>query len=202
MLEKPCVGSLVHPGLARRGVIAAGPAFDRVPSLRKPLGLAWNRGLRIMRFEFALAFAAAMIVAGAAEACPNYNARAAFGEIFLPGNFAPDPYVRNVTAGGGHYMPNCGLNWQGWVAAAPDFEFTYQGGFGFPLTIGINSNADTIILINDPNGDWFYSDDAGGGWGLGGAITFPNPVPGTYDIWIGAYNRGSGIPAQLIITER
>lgn len=155
-----------------------------------------------MRFKFALAFVAAIVAAGAAEACPNYNARAAFGEIFLPGNFAPDPYVRNVTAGGGYFLPNCGLNWQGWVAAAPDFEFTYQGGYGFPLTIGIASNADTVILINGPDGVFYFNDDAQGNWGLGGAITFPNAAPGVYDIWIGTYGRGSGIPARLIISEQ
>lgn len=158
-----------------------------------------------MRLKFALAAAVAVGVmgaAGAAQACPNYNQRAAFGEIFLPGNFAPDPYVRNVTAGGGYYLPNCGFNYNGWVAAAPDFEFTYQGGYNFPLTIGINSNYDTVILINGPDGQWYFNDDAGGAWGLGAAITFPGAIPGVYDIWIGAYQRASGLPAQLIITEQ
>ena len=153
-----------------------------------------------MRFKFVVAFAAAVLAAGAAQACPNYTLRAAFGEINLPGNFAPDPYVRNVTAGGGYYLPNCGLNWQGWVAAAPDFAFYYGGGFGFPLTIGIASNVDTVIVVNGPDGVWYYSDDAGGVWGLGGAITFPNARAGVYDIWIGTYNRGSGIPARLLIS--
>ena len=34
------------------------------------------------------------------------------------------------------------------------------------------------------------------------AITFSNPQAGLYDIWIGAYNGGRGIPGQLVITER
>lgn len=150
-----------------------------------------------------LGVAAAALLAGTAtaQACPNYNIRAAFGEIYLQGNFLPDPYVRNVTAGGGYYIPNCGLSWVGWVAAAPDFEFTYTGGYGRPLTIGINSAYDTVILINGPDGLWYFNDDAPG-MGLGAAFTFPNAPAGTYDIWIGTYSRGSGLPAQLIITER
>jgi hypothetical protein len=151
-----------------------------------------------------LGVAAVALLAGTAtaQACPNYNIGAAFGAINLPGNFAPDPYVRNVTAGGGYYLPNCGFNYQGWVAAAPDFEFNYQGGYGLPLTIGINSAYDTVILINGPDGQWYFNDDAGGNWGLGAALTFRNAAPGVYDIWIGSYQRGSGLPAQLLITER
>lgn len=154
-----------------------------------------------MRLKFAIAFASVLLAAGAAEACPNYNLRAAFGTINLPGGFLPDPYLRNVTAGGGYYLPNCGFNWAGWVASAPDFQFSYSAA-GYPLTIGINSAADTVILINDPAGNWYFNDDAGGAWGLGGAISFPNPTPGVYDIWIGTYYQASGIPGQLIITER
>lgn len=153
-----------------------------------------------MRFKFALVFAAALLAAGAAQACPNYNLRAAFGTITLPGGFTPDPYVRNVTAGGGFYLPNCGFNWAGWVAAAPDFQFSYSAA-GYPLTLAISSNVDTVLLINGPDGTWYFNDDAGGAYGLGAALTFRNPMSGVYDIWIGTYNRGSGIRAQLFITE-
>ncbi|MGV8840964.1 MAG: hypothetical protein ACWA6X_11740 [Bauldia sp.] len=158
----------------------------------------------LKRYILAAAVAlGAMAAAGSAAACPNYSLRAAFGEINLPGNFVPDPYVRNVTAGGGYYLPNCGLNWNGWVAAAPDFQFVYGGqNLGYPLTIGINSAYDTVILINGPDGRFYFNDDAGGAWGLGAAFTFRNPVPGVYDIWIGTYQRASGLPAQLIITEQ
>ncbi|MGE0459012.1 MAG: hypothetical protein AB7O56_12505 [Bauldia sp.] len=155
-----------------------------------------------MRFKFAVAFAVAMAAAGAAEACPNYNLRAAFGTITLPGGFLPDPYVRNVTAGGGYHLGNCGFNANGWVASAPDFQFSYSAA-GYPLTIAINSNTDTVLLINAPDGSWHFSDDDGiGPYGLGAAIYFPNPLGGVYDIWIGTYNQASGIPAQLVITEQ
>ncbi len=138
--------------------------------------------------------------AGSAQACPNFSLRAAFGTINLPGGFLPDPYLRNVTAGGGFHLPNCVSGAVGWVAAAPDFQFNYGGGAA-SLTLAILSNADTVLLINDPNGQWFFNDDAAG-FGLGAAVSFNRPIPGVYDIWIGTYNRASGIPAQLYISER
>ena len=139
----------------------------------------------------------AIAAASSAQACPNYSLRAAFGTISLPGGFLPDPYVRNVTAGGGYYLPNCGFSNIGWVAAAPDFQLNYGGGAA-RLTIAINSNTDTILLINDPNGQWFYADDVGN---FDAALFFNGRVPGVYDIWIGTYFQASGIPAQLYITE-
>ncbi len=153
--------------------------------------------------KYALAAAVAFGVigaAGSAQACPNFSLRAAFGTINLPGGFLPDPYLRNVTAGGGFHLPNCVSGAVGWVAAAPDFQFNYGGGAA-SLTLAILSSADTVLLINDPNGQWFFNDDAAG-FGLGAAVSFNRPTPGVYDIWIGTYNRASGIPAQLYISER
>lgn len=149
--------------------------------------------------KYALAAAVAvgaMAVASTAQACPNYRLQAAFGTITLNGQ--SNPYTRNVTAGGGFYLPNCINNTAGWVAAAPDFQFTYNG-IG-PLTLAIISNADTVLLINDPAGDFYFNDDADG-FGLGAALYFARPLAGVYDIWIGTYNRASGVPAQLYIRE-
>jgi hypothetical protein len=33
-------------------------------------------------------------------ACPSYNNPTVFGSANIPANFMPDPWVRNVTAGG------------------------------------------------------------------------------------------------------
>jgi len=150
--------------------------------------------------SFALAFAGVVAAAGVAEACPNWQLRPAFGQIDLYEGFQPDPYTRNVTAGGGYNLQACGFsNAWGWVAAAPDFDLYYQTSGSYSLTIAIESQVDTILLINAPDGQWYFDDD--GGYGLGGGITITNPLSGLYDIWIGTYNQGSGIPARLIITE-
>ena len=140
------------------------------------------------------------VAATGAAACPNWQAAPSFGQIDLNAGFLPDPYVRNITAGGRYDLAGCfGSNgWGGSVAASPDFDL-YWNGASAALTIGVNSGSDTVLLINAPDGQWYYSDDASGS---NPAITFANPQPGLYDIWIGAYGGGRGLPGQLVITER
>jgi hypothetical protein len=59
----------------------------------------------------ALAAVATVAAVGAAEACPNYGSSPSFGTITLYNGFLPDPYVRNITAGGGYNLGSCGFNW-------------------------------------------------------------------------------------------
>jgi hypothetical protein len=153
-----------------------------------------------MKAFFAAAVAATAIAGAAAEACPNWQASPSFGQISLSAGFLPDPYVRNITAGGRYDLAGCfgSYGWGGSVASRPDFDLYWSGSSG-ALTIGVNSGSDTVLLINAPDGQWYYSDDDAG---VNPAITFANPQQGLYDIWIGAWNGGRGIPGQLIITER
>jgi hypothetical protein len=146
------------------------------------------------RILAAIALVGAM--AAPALACPDYQAPPSFGNIELWAGFMPDPYVRNITAGGRYDLAGCfGSNgWGGSVASRPDFDL-YWNGSSAQLTIAVNANADTVLLINGPDGQWYYQDDPP-------AITFTNPQPGLYDIWIGAYGGGRGLPGQLVITER
>jgi hypothetical protein len=63
----------------------------------------------------------------------------------------------------------------------------------------VNSARTRCCSSTRPTGQWYYSDDCSGS---NPAITFANPQPGLYDIWIGAYGGGRGLPGQLVITER
>lgn len=150
----------------------------------------------------ALAFTAALATAPAAMACPDYNLPSSFGSIVLYENFQPDPYVRNITAGGRYSLAGCfGSNqYTGSVAAKPDFDFQYSTSGTYNLTITVQSGYDTMLLVNDPNGQWWFDDDSGGNGNP--MITFTAPLSGVYDIWIGSYDGGRGLPGQLIISER
>lgn len=153
-----------------------------------------------MRLATIGAAALAVLAATAtAEACPDWQLQPVFGQINLNAGFLPDPHGVNVTAGGQFSLAACGFNWQGHVARAPDYDLYYSAG-NFSLTIYVVSNYDTVLLINGPDGLFYFSDDDGGG--LNPAITFNNPQSGLYDIWIGAYDNARGLPAQLYITER
>jgi hypothetical protein len=148
-----------------------------------------------------LALAAASLAAQAAMACPSYNNPTVFGSANIPANFMPDPWVRNVTAGGRVALSNCGFNWPGFVVSRPDFRFQYSGiSPTGQLTIALEarSNVDTILLVNAPDGTWHFNDDYRG---TNSAITFNNPLQGQYDIWTGSYYNSSNNPAQLVVTE-
>lgn len=138
--------------------------------------------------------------AAPAAACPTYNGSPHFGTISLNEGFLPDPYYRQVTAGGTQNIGNCGVPGWGWTARRPDFRIQYNSSGRSALSFVIRSNADTVLLINDPRGNWHFDDD--GGQDLGAFLKFPNAMGGQWDIWIGSYNQARGIPANLEISER
>ena len=161
------------------------------------------------RFKHALAAlgAALMLTIGAAggaqaQACPSWNNPTVFGSTTLNGGFLPDPYVRNLTAGGTVNLAACtNGQWTGWVVTRPDFRLFYNGSSPTGrLTFALlsRSTVDPVLLINAPDGSWHFNDDYRG---FDSAIVFFNPMAGQYDIWTGSYHRSSNNSAQLIVTE-
>ncbi|MFN3449881.1 MAG: peptidase S1 [Roseococcus sp.] len=129
----------------------------------------------------------------------NYSRNPSFGTLNLSANFMPDPQVVNVTAGGNIPAERLGgASCVGTIADAPDVRLNYRAGQGLPLYISVRSNADTTLVINLPNGRWICNDDFDG---LNPGIVFTHPMSGQYDIWIGHYDRGRRVPAQLLISE-
>jgi hypothetical protein len=153
--------------------------------------------------QFAVAVAALFIATAAAEAqCPEVGRPAkAFA---ISEGFPIDPNVHEVAAGGDLNLGRCpNVPGEGWITRRPDFVVVYRtrngGRSAFNLTFRIESVADTVILINDPTGRWYFNDD--GGRRLNARISFQNALPGRYDIWVGTYtNRLSR--ARLVVTER
>ena len=121
--------------------------------------------------------------------------RPTYGSANLIVGFAPDPYVVNITAGGRIRTNLGGVG--SWVANAPDFKLYYRAG-KLPLTISVESPADTTLLINLPDGTWVANDDGAGN--RNPVIRLARPMSGRYDIWVGTYNGGLA-PARLKITE-
>lgn len=151
-----------------------------------------------MKSILAAACLAGAIAATPALACPDWQASPHFGQIDLWAGFEPDPYRRRVTAGGTIDLRRCFTSGEsGFVTRRPDFDL-YWNGSASQLTIAVESNADAILLVNAPNGEWYYSDDYRGS---NPAITFYNPDEGLYDIWIGSYDGSRRNPANLVFTE-
>ncbi len=147
-----------------------------------------------------LAAALAVASVGVAEACPDWQQPPSFGQIDLQEGFPQDPYTRSITAGGTYALANCfGPEYTGTVARKPDFDIYYNTSGASNLTIYVVSNYDTMLLINDPNGNWLYNDDFGDS--LNPSITIQNAPAGLYDVWIGSFDGGRGLPGTLYISE-
>jgi hypothetical protein len=120
-----------------------------------------------------------------------------YGTVDLKAGFEPDPYKKNLEAGGSIETKEGGVT--AWVEKAPDFRLNYTAG-NFPLTFYVTSKADTTLLINLPDGKWIANDD-GPGTGLNPLIKLAKPKSGQYDIWVGMLEKGKTPPATLHITE-
>ncbi len=119
---------------------------------------------------------------------PDWTLSPAFGTYTLQSGFTPDPYNVDVIAGGDiaisdHTNGEC----RGYVATAPDVRVVFQGGTFPELYFSVDSDRDTTLVINDPNGNWWCDDD-GGNEPLNPLIRMA-PISGQYDIWIGTYGR-------------
>lgn len=139
----------------------------------------------------------AMTLPMAADA-QNYGRNPSFGTYNLNAGFSPDPYGVNITAGGTIPAERLGgSSCVGTIADAPDVRLNYRAGT-WPLGFFVRSSYDTTLVVNDPSGRWYCNDDYDG---FDPAVIFSNPQSGQYDIWIGNYDRGRGLPATLYFTE-
>ena len=134
----------------------------------------------------------------------DYTLPPTFGVFSIESGFLPDPNWISLLAGGntrGEFTDDAtGSPCTGYFAEAPDFRIFYTPGEGYPLSFYVEAQADTVLLVNAPDGGWHCNDDSSG---LNPALTFDQPIEGQYDIWIGTYSPTSGEypSAMLAVTE-
>lgn len=126
----------------------------------------------------------------------DWSLNPTYGRVTLSAGFSPDPYTVSVTAGGSISASGRCSDCTGYVANAPDFDLYYTPG-SYALYIYVESSADTTLLINAPDQEWYGSDDA---LGRNPMIVFSTPQDGLYDIWVGTYG-GESAAATLYISE-
>ncbi|MGX6648145.1 hypothetical protein ACWCOP_09405 [Maricaulaceae bacterium MS644] len=130
---------------------------------------------------------------------PDYSLAPGYGTYSLASGFTPDPFEIQLVAGG----PNNASDWSGgqcagFIADAPDVRLMFQGGSFPELYFSAGSSADTTLVINGPNGEW-YCDDDSGNEGLNPLVRM-SPASGQYDIWVGTYGSSTA-SAVLSISE-
>ena len=144
--------------------------------------------------------ALAAIATTAAVGAQDYTQPPSFGSVRLNAGFLPDPHVRNLTAGGAIRAADAvSSSCRGYIANAPDYSVYYTAGSA-PLFLSVDSDRDTTLVVNGPDGRW-YCDDDGGDEPLNPLLSWSNPQSGRYDIWVGTYSSGSGAPATLYVSE-
>ncbi|MBI5158086.1 MAG: hypothetical protein HZA58_08780 [Acidimicrobiia bacterium] len=135
---------------------------------------------------------------GALDASLDAN----YGAFELLTGFAPDPQGLEVSAGGDvDVSAYLGSECAGFVTAAPDLEITWTGGGGGLRFYFVAATAgdDTVLVINDPNGEWWCGDDSYEGFNP--TIDFTTAPDGVYDIWVGSYGADTLIPGTFFVTE-
>lgn len=146
------------------------------------------------------ASAAVLTLAAGAAAAQDFHANPTYGTAAINTGFNPDPRVVSVQAGGSLDAHGISSSCAGFIANAPDYRVNYTAGTQYPLIISVAANADTTLVVNGPDGNW-YCDDDGGVNGMNPSLRFNNPRSGQYDIWVGTYTSGTLQPSQLNISE-
>ncbi len=133
-----------------------------------------------------------------------------YEDLYLEEFFTPDPTVVEILAGGAIDLALSSVlglprSATGFVAMAPDLDLYYITTGTMSLTIRVRGyGEDTVLLVNDPDGRWFFNDDSpdfeDGGF-LDPSITFNRPISGLYSIWVGTFSTSELVPVDLEITE-
>lgn len=131
-------------------------------------------------------------LAGAAQACPNWNLNPNYGSYNVSLNQLRSGQQLSMQAGGNNYIWNCpNVNPQtdrgaGYFTSPPDARFFINGIEGNRLIISVRSNCDAALLINTGTATWYYDDDDAGN--LDPQIVLTRPNSGQFDIWVGTYD--------------
>jgi hypothetical protein len=128
-----------------------------------------------------------------------------YGTVTLEVNFEPDPHTVQMTSGGSVNVSTafggvCQGVAAGFVASAPDYRVTYNGGPVNRLRLFFVGTGDTTLVIQAPGEQWFCDDDSSGG--IHPLINFESPTSGEYNIWVGSAVRGDYVIGTLYITDQ
>jgi len=138
------------------------------------------------------------LAAAVPSAAQDLEGNPSYGTITLDAGFTPDPHQVNVSSGGNTDASNLGSPCTGNIANAPDIRVVYSNG-SLPLIISANSEFDTTLVVNAPDGLWYCDDDSGEG--VNPSVRFNKPMSGRYEIWVGTYSSAEYRPAVVDISE-
>jgi len=131
----------------------------------------------------------------------DYTQDPYFGRVTLEAGFTPDPHTADIVAGGAVNVGYLGNACVGFAATPPDVRLIWSGSSEeLRIFFAAADGADATLIVNLPDGSWSCNDDAHAGT-VDPMVVLEAPRAGQYDIWVGAYERGTLVPGRLTITE-
>jgi hypothetical protein len=135
-------------------------------------------------------FAFLVLFGGSALACPDYSKS---GDTYeLTGSELYSVHKYNVRAGGNINIEKCSNvtpqtdRGRGYVTEAPDFTFNLSGMGKYTLTVSVESDCDSVLLVNTASAGWYYDDDDNGN--LDAKVNLTRPSDGWLDVWVGTHD--------------
>lgn len=126
--------------------------------------------------------------------------QANFGAHNVYGTNLPTPYAVSVISGGNLEARLQGIpgNCRGFVTAQPDVIVNYAQP-SRRLAFFVDGQGDTTLVIRAPNGQWWCSDDEGGGQNP--LVDIQNPQGGQYEIWVGSFRAGDQLRGNFQVYD-
>lgn len=156
--------------------------------------------MKLTVVQVSIAGLVSMLAMGVAQAV-DWTEQPTYGSVTLGAGFLPDPYEVSLTAGGDFAASEAHQSCSGYISNAPDVDLNYDAG-SHSLSLYVDSDADTTLVVFDPDGNWHCSDDfASDSAGTNPGVVLSSPASGNYNIWIGTYALGEYPNAVLKISE-
>ncbi|AMW28663.1 MULTISPECIES: hypothetical protein [Oscillatoriales] len=131
------------------------------------------------------------------------NPTVMFENVTLSPNFEPDPMILRGLSGGPVRSQDIAGREEtptgpciGYVDQKPDHTLVLTEFFNH-LSLTVQSNEDTVIVVRGPGGSWCNDDLIGMNPGIIGQW-----LSGRYEIWVGSYEPNSYHPYIIEITAR
>ncbi len=111
--------------------------------------------------------------------------------------------TKEITANGALPAPElqtgdtlCG----GLVTVTPDYAFDWSGD-AKTLTLCVEANGDTTLLVKAPDGSFLCADDADSSRNLNPSLAISEPAAGRYLVWVGRVDPSKPVAGKLTLTE-
>lgn len=131
---------------------------------------------------------------------PNADLRPNSGTLNLRAGFGDDPRRVTVSAGGDlEASRGTGDFCWGNISEAPDVWVNYSANGQHDLYLSMQSDRDTTLVVQGPDGQWYCDDDSAEE--LNPGIRVSEPVTGRYAIWAGRFSGEAQAEATLFVSE-